>query len=145
MELELRRHKSVEDATPGELFIDGVKFCATLEDVVREVVDQPVAQWKVPGKTAIPAGRYRVEVSFSFRFQTFLPILRDVSGFTGIRLHAGNTPADTEGCILVGLAWTPSQPTFIGDSRAAVAKLVPLIATALKRGEEVWVTVRNSG
>ena len=72
-----------------------------LEDQVREVVGEPVSEWKVPGKTAIPAGRYKVLITFSNRFQKLMPQLMDVPGFTGVRIHAGNTAADTEGCLLL--------------------------------------------
>lgn len=79
----------------GELTIDGVHQCFTLEDKVREK--------KIFGKTAIPPGRYEVTVSFSNHFQKKLPLLMNVPNFEGVRIHSGNTAKDTEGCILVGM------------------------------------------
>lgn len=78
----------------GSLYVDGVWQCWTLEDIVRPE--------KIMHETAIPAGRYPVTITFSERFQKPMPLLGDVPGFTGIRIHAGNTEADTSGCILVG-------------------------------------------
>jgi len=76
-------------------------LCWTLEDIVREVEGHPVAMWKVKGRTAVPRGTYCVRVTYSNRFKTSLPLLLDVPGFEGIRIHGGNTASDTEGCILV--------------------------------------------
>ena len=94
MHLRVLREPSTAAATLGILLIDGVFACWTLEDVVRPV--------KIPGETAIPAGRYDVRLSLSQRFQKVLPEVLAVPGFAGIRIHAGNTQADTHGCVLGG-------------------------------------------
>lgn len=83
--------------TIGKLYIDGAYFCDTLEDTVR-----PKGE-KVYGKTAIPSGMYRVKKTMSPRFKKVLPEVLEVEGFSGVRIHAGNTAKDTEGCILLGL------------------------------------------
>lgn len=82
--------------TIGHLIINGGVFCHTLEDVVR-----PKGMAKVHGKTAIPAGRYRVILTYSNRFQRIMPLLVEVPYFEGVRMHGGNTHEDTDGCILV--------------------------------------------
>lgn len=94
MQLRLKRQPSTSKSTSGALSIDGKFECFTLEDVVRDK--------KIPGETAIPAGTYKVIINQSNRFKRLLPLLLDVPGFEGVRIHPGNTAADTEGCILVG-------------------------------------------
>ncbi len=132
--LILRRFAQVNDATPGDLYIDGVYECHTLEDQVRE------PGVKVPGKTAIPAGTYRVILSLSQRFKRVLPLLCDVPGFTGVRIHAGNTTADTEGCILVGREVLGDT---IRQSRAALGGLMEVLLEAQEQGEVISMEVRN--
>lgn len=100
----LQRRHSVNGATIGELDLGSGRFCYTLEDEIREVAGVPVAQWKVPGATAIPSGRYKLAVTQSARFGRPLPLLIGVPGFSGVRVHPGSTAADTAGCILVGQA-----------------------------------------
>lgn len=108
MELTLTRGPSTTKSTPGTLLVDGKFECFTLEDVVRPK--------KIPGETAIPAGTYKVIIDMSNRFKRLLPLLIDVPGFAGIRIHPGNTDKDTEGCILVG---TSRSKDFVGNSRVA--------------------------
>lgn len=137
MTLRLVREPSRDGATLGVLFVDGHFQCFTLEDVVRDVPGMPVSAWKVPQQTAIPAGRYRVIVTPSVRFQRPLPLLLDVPGFSGVRIHPGNTAADTEGCLLVGL---DRQRGRVLRSRVAFELLFPLIEQA--QGD-IWVAIEN--
>lgn len=128
MELRLDRFLIGERQTVGHLYIDGEKFCYTLEDRVR-----PAGQ-KVYGQTAIPAGRYAVDMTWSPRFKTVLPIVKDVPGFEGIRIHAGNTEADTDGCILVGYNLDGHA---ISSSRLALAGLIDKLRLP------AWLTITN--
>ena len=106
MELLVVRYHKKPNYTIGKLFIDGDYFCDTLEDTDRGLSNaMPLSQIqaaKRKGTTAIPTGRYLMELTVSPRFGRTLPILIGVKGFEGIRIHRGNTDADTEGCILVG-------------------------------------------
>ena len=104
MKLLVEREPTVEGVTLGSLFIDGHRFCDTLEDPIRELPGVPVEKWKIKGETAIPQGTYRLVFSYSNRFKRILPEVLDVPGFSAIRIHSGNTIADTEGCLLVGSA-----------------------------------------
>lgn len=135
MEITLKRRGFTPHATEGELWIDGRRDCFTLEDVYRHPRES-----KVPGKTAIPFGRYRVTVNHSPRFKRRMPLLLGVPGFEGIRIHSGNKPEDTEGCILVGEDQTSLTDAWIGQSRNAYNDLLPQIEKALQR-EEVWLTI----
>ncbi len=134
MELDLYRGPSAHGCTIGRLAVNGHFCCWTLEDEVR---DGP----KVQGQTAIPPGRYPVTITRSQRFGVLLPLIQDVPGFEGVRLHAGNTAADTSGCVLVGMARTPFS---IMSSRVALERIQPLIADALCRGERVWITIHEA-
>ena len=126
MELELRRSPSDSESTAGELWLAGSFECYTLEDIVRP------AGRKVAGATAIPAGRYEVDITFSPRFGQPMPLLLAVPDFEGVRIHWGNTAADTEGCILVGQT---RGKDFIGSSRAAFEALFPKLRAARAVGK----------
>ena len=140
MEMTLTRAPSANGFTLGRLAIDGQFVCWTCEDVARP------GGPKIPGETAIPEGRYRVIVDRSERFSraaghdVFLPLLLDVPGYSGVRIHSGNTAADTEGCILPG-----QRPTATGvaESRAAFTSLFARIQAAIGAGEQVWLTVAS--
>jgi hypothetical protein len=130
MKLFLKRIHFGETFTVGQLYEDSgfslAPICYTLEDKFREVDGQPVSQWKVQNETAIPRGVYNVAITFSNRFQSKLPQLMDVDGFTGVRIHTGNNSSNTEGCILVGMTWD-GHSDWIGSSKVAMSSLMPLI------------------
>lgn len=132
MNLLLLRDKSSEFSTIGELFLDVQHFCWTLEDVVRDI--------KIVGETAIPAGTYEITLTFSHRFQRILPLLMNVVGYEGVRIHPGNRATDTEGCILLGLN---KSRDFISSSKVAFAKLYLRIQDAINRGEKVMIEIRS--
>lgn len=126
MELRLERFLIGEKATIGRLLIDGEKFCYTLEDQIRP------KGVKVYGQTAIPEGRYQVTMTWSPRFKLVLPLVNDVPGFEGIRIHSGNTADDTEGCILVGYNLAGDH---INSSRLALAGLIERLRLP------AWITI----
>jgi hypothetical protein len=131
MNILIHRKYFSHSNTIGELFINDKWECFTLEDTVREGE-------KIPGKTAIPKGKYAVVIDMSVRFKRLMPHVLDVPGFSGIRIHSGNTDADTEGCILVGQTHGVSS---LGDSRLAFAALFEKIKDALGKGETVNLEV----
>ena len=141
MKMTLFREPSTTEATPGRLLVDGQFECFTLEDVMREVAGQPVSAWKIPGRTAIPAGTYRVVVSLSQRFHRELPLLENVPGFEGIRIHGGNDAGDTEGCLLVGKV--RNSPNRISNCAPALEAIIAKLRQAAERGEEANMEVRN--
>ena len=132
MHLVLQRQRAA-GCTPGTLVLDGRWVADTLEDQLREGP-------KVPGATAIPPGVYTLVLDYSPRFKTTLPRLLGVPGFTGVRIHAGNTPADTEGCILVGRAGPPGALT---DSRKTLSSLLTRLVAAVQQGASLTLTILN--
>ena len=107
--MRLIREPSRDDCTHGVLFIDGHFECHILEDVIRERPGQPVETWKIIGRTAIPEGEYQIALTQSQRFGRVLPLLVDVPGFAGVRLHPGNASLDTDGCLLPGSGRAPGR------------------------------------
>lgn len=136
----LNRHPTGLTCTIGDLLLDGQIFCSTLEDPIREVPNQPVSAWKVAGDTAIPAGTYRVAVTYSPKFERDLPLLLSVPGFEGIRIHGGNTSHDTEGCILVG-QWNGGE--FVSNSQKTLQSLMDMIEVSLIGKQPITIEVNN--
>lgn len=146
MELILKRNIKSPNSTIGTLEkvnISGAneQLCFTLEDVDRGLTDlmdiATVSSKKVFGKTAIPKGRYRIIISFSNHFQKYLPELLNVKGYEGIRIHSGNTAADTEGCILTGQT---HGVDMVNNSRNAFNYLFSLLQAADKT-EKNYITI----
>ena len=135
MKLILTRHARRADYTIGRLEDEnGKKICDTLEPIWR---NYDGGEMKIPRKSAIPEGSYRVVVTKSRRFQKYLPLLVGVPGFEGVRIHAGNTSRDTEGCILVG------QNLQVGKvlwSRITLEKLMKLI----ENEKEIYIIIKNT-
>lgn len=106
MEIKLKRLYKKSDYTIGKLLLNGEYFCDTVEDTDRGLTqsmsEEKILAIKVYGKTAIPTGRYDVALSYSPKFKRTLPLLLSVKGYSGIRIHNGNTEEDSLGCIIVG-------------------------------------------
>lgn len=136
MELKLNRIFLGSSATIGELLVNDKHLCDTLEDRVR-----PEGE-KVYGKTAIPEGAYEMVLSYSPRFKKILPEILNVPNFTGIRIHCGNSSANSSGCILVG-TWDGEKEDWVGNSRIAFDELMALLEEATNNKEKVTITVKS--
>lgn len=136
MKLTLNRIFLGSSATIGELYVDGEHIADTLEDRVR-----PEGE-KVYGKTAIPEGTYEMVLSYSPRFKKILPEILNVPNFTGIRIHCGNSSADSSGCILVG-TWDGEKEDWVSDSKIAFNKLMSLLEEATNNKEKITITVKS--
>ena len=135
MKLILTRHARRADYTIGRLEDEnGKKICDTLEPIWRYHKGREL---KIPRKSAIPEGTYRVVITKSQRFGRYLPLLVGVPGFEGVRIHSGNTSRDTEGCILVGHNLQVGNVLW---SRITLEKLMKLI----ENEKEIYLTIQNT-
>jgi hypothetical protein len=125
MILTLHRQIFNAESTLGDLYIDGDWQCYTLEDKDRYLENGGA---KVAKQTAIPRGNYKVILDMSVRFQKVTPRLLKVPQFEWIRIHSGNTQADTEGCILVGMGKGPDQKSIIQSRMAFDFLMADLLA-----------------
>lgn len=134
MKLKVERRFLTPEYTIGRLEVDGTFFCDTLEDRVRDLNREK----KIPGKTAIPTGKYDVVVNISPRFQRKLPRLLNVPGFEGILIHRGNTPEDTAGCILVGENKAKGR---VINSTPYELRLTEMLERAQTAGETITIEI----
>lgn len=144
MNLVVYRSWKLPTYTIGRLLIEAEYQCNTLEDPVRQLLDDDgdgQLEGKVWGATAIPEGKYRITMSFSPKFKRRLPLLNRVPGFTGVRIHAGNSAADTAGCILVGENKIRGR---LINSRCWENVIVEKIEAAITAGEKVYITIYNN-
>lgn len=135
MKLTLKRIALRPTYTIGKLYIDDSYFCDTLEDTVRDTNKSGKfdnGEQKIKGKTAIPYGTYEIKWTYSPRFKKYTPQLMNVPSFEGIRVHAGNTSADTEGCLILG---ENKQVGKVLNSRATINKFYPIIKEACSNGK----------
>ena len=106
MRLTLVRRWNKKDYCIGDLYINGKWFCNVLEDRDRGLDDSmsedEIKQIKIKGETAIPTGIYTVLLTYSPKYKKVMPLINNVKGYSGIRIHSGNSSKDTEGCLLVG-------------------------------------------
>jgi len=142
MEIKLVAVEKTEKSTISRLFIDGKFECFTLEDVDRGLKQSmsldDIAKIKVQNETAIPEGTYSVDITFSPHFGKDMPLLLNVPGYDGVRIHPGNFPSDTEGCLLVANGWQLDEVT---DSRSAFSVLFPKLQAALAAGEKITLSI----
>lgn len=106
MRLTVLRIANKPTYTIGKLYIDGCYYCDVLEDVDRgldnDMEESEILKKKIKGQTAIPTGTYPVKITYSPKYKKNMPLIENVKGYSGIRIHSGNTHKDTEGCVLVG-------------------------------------------
>jgi len=128
--LILRRRFSTTKSTVGQLSVDAQDECWTLEPPVRE--DKP---------RAIPPGSYDVSIRYSPKHKRLIPHVENVPGFEEIEIHIGNGPDDTQGCVLVGSAYSLSIPDWISGSKDAFNKLFYLLQHAWDSGERITISI----
>lgn len=143
MEIKIDRAWKRDGYTISRLYVNGELFgCNTLEDTDRGLRQNmkisEIKSKKVYGETAIPCGSYECVYTYSNRFKKMLPLLLNVPGFEGIRIHSGNSAKDTEGCILIGLNL---KKGMVLNSREWTDKLIQTMKTAWDRKEKVTIKI----
>ena len=142
MELRLERKYRSNNYCIDKLYINGKYFSDALEDPDRGLTDsmslEEIKKIKVKGNTCIPYGTYNVTITYSPRFKKNLPLINNVKGFEGIRIHSGNTPQDSSGCVLLGFNKIKGQ---VINSKVTVNKFIDIVQEALNKGEKVTITI----
>ena len=142
MNITLNRIAKKAKYTIGKLYINDQYFCDTLEDTDRgltqSMTEQQIGSKKVYGETAIPTGTYRIIISYSNKFKKQMPLLLNVPGFAGIRIHSGNTEKDSLGCILVGKNKAVGK---VLESRDTYSKLFSILQEANKK-ETIKINIK---
>lgn len=140
MKLILKRIAFKDTYTIGKLYIDGKYFCDTLEDKDRGLDDSMTVEEillnKKYGQTAIPTGTYKVQITYSPKYKRMMPLILNVKGYSGIRIHSGNTDKDTLGCLLVG---KNTKVGMVTDSRNTYNKLYAL----MKDKKDITIEIRR--
>jgi hypothetical protein len=130
----LNRVAKKETYTIGKLYVDEKYLCDTIEDKVRDLPKEK----KVYGETAIPAGFYEMDLTFSAKFKRDLPLIKNVPFFDGIRIHRGNTAKDTEGCIIVG---ENKEVGKVINSTGYEVKIMAMLREAKEKGDKIFIQV----
>jgi hypothetical protein len=147
LELEILRKFFAKTYTIGKFSVDNIYKCDTCEDPVRELQDinhdgdfDEEGEGKIYGKTAIPCGRHRVIVTYSPKLGRRLPLIVDVLGFTGIRIHGGKNADWSEGCPLVG---ENKIKGGLINYKYWETYIVKLIDEATAEGKKTWITIKQ--
>ena len=142
MKIELVRIAFKDTYTIGKLYVDGKYFSDVLEDVDRgldsSMTESEILKKKVKGQTAIPTGHYVINITYSPKYRRMMPLLLDVKGFSGIRIHSGNTAKDTEGCLIVG---KNKQVGKVLESRDTYKRLFEM----MEGQEEITIDITRKG
>ena len=142
MKIELVRIAFKSTYTIGKLYVDGKYECDVLEDVDRgldsSMSESEILEKKVKGQTAIPTGHYVINITYSPKYKRMMPLLLDVKGFSGIRIHSGNTAKDTEGCLIVG---KNKKVGMVLESRDTYKRLFKM----MEGQEEITIDITRKG
>lgn len=141
MELLLERKYLKTNYTLGNLYLNGKFYCNIIEDVVRDINKNGTfdcGEFKISGHTAIPYGKYEIQVTYSPKFKRKLPLLLNVKYFEGIRIHRGNTEKDSAGCLIPG---ENTKRGMVLNSTKYELELTNLIESANRKGEKVIIEI----
>ena len=147
MELKIIRKYLKENYTIGNLYIDDTFICNTIEDPIRELNDynhdgdfDDEGEGKIYGKTAIPAGRYKVKFTYSPKLKRRLPLISQVPGFSGIRIHGLKNAKWSEGCPGVG---ENKKPGELVNYKYWETIICQVVEKAIKQGRDIFITIKQ--
>ncbi|MFN0200459.1 MAG: DUF5675 family protein [Bacteroidia bacterium] len=174
VKLLLKRYSHGEKDTLGKLSINGEEICFTLEDkenysrekvmyaqkraAGEEIPDKLAYTAMLDGDTRIPAGEYEMELrtlgglhtTYEIRYPDLhkgMLYLKNVTGFSYIYIHQGNSNADTKGCILLGESVEKEGDTSaerrLTNSKEAYLRVYAQVAEALAKGQKVTISIVN--
>lgn len=142
MKIYLYRKYKKNNYTIGQLFINNEYFSDCLEDTDRGLTSNmsidEIKRIKVPGNTCIPYGTYKITITYSPKFKKNLPLINDVKGFEGIRIHSGNNNNDTSGCLLLGFNKIKGG---VINSKVTVDKFIDIIQKTTNSGETITLSI----
>ena len=144
MQLDLHRKWLKKGYSIGILSIRGNRICESVEDEDRGLKQtdglESIKARKIKGQTAIPVGIYEIKDTYSPKYKKNVPLLLNVPGYEGIRIHPGNTAKDTEGCLVFGRNTEVGKVT---NSTYWTRIVVSAIRDALKKGEKVTINIHH--
>ena len=142
MLIDIFRKYKKADYTIGIVTVDGERFSNSLEDTDRglnnTMTPNEVKCKKIYGQTAIPTGQYEVIFTYSVKFKKEMPLLLNVPGFEGVRVHNGNLPSETYGCILIG---DNTAKGCVTNSRVKTQLLYDKMRFAISKGEKIYINI----
>ena len=150
--IEVTRKWKKPTYTISKWNVDGKWFCDGIEDRDRglsnHMSEKTILECKIFGETAIPTGKYEIKMSYSPKFgkkekyewcKGVLPEIVGVKGFSGIRIHAGNTAKDSLGCLIPG---RNNKVGWVSNSMNECKKIFPMIQQAIKDGRKCYILIR---
>ena len=144
MKLILERYEFYPNTTIGRLYVNGKLLCRSMEDKDRKLDStmslSEIVRRKIYGRTAIPYGTYKVDITYSPKFKRMMPIILGVPGYAGIRFHQGVTHKNTLGCPLVGME---NYGERLIRTNEAYRKFFKLLYGAKLKGEPISILVSS--
>lgn len=148
IELRLQRTNYKLESTAGIIVVNdpAASHAIILHTLEPQWRDLEGGAPKIRGKTAIPAGNYRLTRWNSPKHKEIVPLLIDVPNFDMVEIHVGNFPRDTQGCILVGKRRCENRfSDYLTNSRAAFKEFMQwFLEVTDDPSTEVWLSVQDA-
>lgn len=137
MNITLVRKRKTNTYTIGKLYLDGKYICDTLEPPEQGLHPCiPESTYKITLDVKSP--KYSKKKHWFYRDINFkMPRLLDVPGRSGILIHSGNSPVDTQGCIVVGFN------TVVGELRCSMQTFINLYRLLERDKDNLYITINT--